>query len=387
MGWVQDTYVGRLADKSERMQAPSGGVTTAVLLALLQRGEIDAAIVAKPVKTRPWYQMTVAETPEEILASRGSVYHVVDFAETLREVIQGPERRYAVVGLPCAVKAIRLAQRRIPKLKRRLSYVLGLTCGGHRSRCFTDLLVGLTGSDNGFLRFRSKQYARQANDFAFTVETGNSKKQIRFLGLFGFLWLNGVGELKSCLFCDDIFAELADGNFMDAWLPEYMHDPSGMNLVISRSPKLSSVLENLFALGICDGQHLPPAKVEDSQLGVIDKKRSDLPARIKVAACSGWTPEKRFGKPTANTPCATQPATAQLQRWEILRRYLAGKTVHLSNSRGLAARILAWQACLGIYGFLRRLGLPIYNWRAVFFVQRFHPRAMIRGLVLRVVRR
>lgn len=387
MGWVRDTYAGRLADNNERMLAASGGMTTAVLLTLMERGEINAAIVVHSLEKRPWYRTTIAESREDILASRGSVYHVIDFSETLREVIRGSERRYAVVALPCVVKAIRLAQNRIPRLRRRIPFLLGLTCGGCRSRCFTDLAVGLTGMNDGLLRYRSKRRASQANDFSFAVESDKKRTEIKFRGLYGFLWMNGVGELKSCLFCDDIFAELADLNLMDAWLPEYMDDSSGRNLVISRNRDLSNLIEDMFRSGICEGQHLMPSLVEASQLGVIEKKRTGLPGRCEMAIQAGWTPQTRYGEPDNFSVQRSEAGARRLQSWDIHRKLLAHDIVKLRNHSGPVARIRAWFICLNLFRQMRRLGMPIYNRRAIFFMEKIHPRAFLRNLVSRVMRR
>jgi coenzyme F420-reducing hydrogenase beta subunit len=379
IGWIHDTFVGRVTAMKQRMHAPSGGMTTAVLVSLLQRGDIDVAIVVRPEPGRPWFRSMIATTSDQILASRGSAYHMVDLGETLRAVIHGPERKYAVVALPCAVKAIRLAQQRIPKLKRRISFILGLTCGSYRSLNFTDLLVGLMGGADGILRFRSKHGACQANDF--TAELGDGKRRIGFRkGLFGFLWMNGIGELKSCLFCDDIFAELADGTFMDAWLPEFIDDPSGMNLIVSRNTILSAVVEELLGNGIGEGKHISSAQIEESQLGVIEKKRPGLPFRCEVAARSTWVPQKRFKMRTSDN-LALEKAVAQLNLWETLRRILTHDTAFLRTPRGFVTQFIAWLTCVRLYVKLRPKGSTIYNSRSVFFMQNIRPRAKLRSLI------
>jgi coenzyme F420 hydrogenase subunit beta len=381
IGWIHDTFVGRVTEMKQRMQAPSGGMTTAVLISLLQRGDIDAAIVVDPESNRPWFRSIIATSPDQILASRGSTYHTVDLSETLRAVINGPECKYAVVALPCAVKAIRLAQQRIPMLRRRISLVLGLTCGSCRSLNFTDLLVGLLGGGDGLLRFRSKHSACQANDFSF--EMGNRKKRIGFRkGLFGFLFMNHIGELKSCLFCDDIFAELADGTFMDAWLPEFINDPSGMNLIVSRNTNISTVVSELFENGISEGKHITSAQIEESQLGVIEKKRAELPFRCDVASRSTWVPKKRF-KMLCPDNLVSEKAVAQLRLWDKLRSILAHDIAFLRTPRGLIRQFTAWFICLRLYMRIRKEGVTVYNSRSVFMMQNIRPRAILRSLFQR----
>ena len=386
-GWAHATFAARVTDPEQRRQAPSGGMTTAVLIALLEQGEIDGAVVTLPRPIRPWFQSRVAETPEQILASRGSVYHVTDQTEALRRVIEGPDRRYAVVSLPCAVKAIRLAQRRIPRLAQRLPYVLGLACGGQRNRCFADLLTALAGSSQGVLRYRSKQGALRANDFGFQVESGVGGRRLRFKGLYGFLMMNGIAKLKSCLFCNDIFAELADAAFMDAWLPDFMDAPSGRNLVISRNPRITRLMEEFSENGLGEIQRVAMGQIEASQLGAIHKKRSGLAARCAAAGKRGWTTPKRPGRMTAAGAGLVAAAREQLQRWETLGRLLAAETSRLRALKGIRASVQAWLTCWRLNLCLRKdEGSEIYNGRAVYFLQGFRPRALLRSLVSSMVR-
>ena len=106
MGWVRDAFAGSVADESQRLQAASGGLATAVLCQMLKNKDIDAAIVLQPSPGRPGYHFRIAETEEQILASRGSVYHVVPLDQVISDVLAGPEQSYAVVALPCVAKAL-----------------------------------------------------------------------------------------------------------------------------------------------------------------------------------------------------------------------------------------------------------------------------------------
>ena len=213
----------------------------------------------------------------------------------MADVLAGPERSYAVVTLPCAAKAIRLAQERLPVLRRRIRYVLGLTCSGYRSLLLTDVVGALLGRSRGLLRYRSKTAARTALDFRVEIEGEETTRSLKLLGLFGYLWTNEVGRLKSCLYCDDIFAELADATFMDAWLPDYKRDRRGTSLVISRNERLSTVLAELFEKGVCDGGPIAPGRVAESQQGVVHRRRDGLAGLCRLAqeAC-GYAPNKRL---------------------------------------------------------------------------------------------
>jgi hypothetical protein len=195
------------------------------------------------------------------------------------------------------------------------------------------------------------------------------------------LFMNGIGELKSCLFCDDIFAELADGTFMDAWLPEFIDDPSGMNLIVSRNTNLSAVVDELLENGIGEGKHISSAQIEASQLGVIEKKRSGLPFRCVIAARSTWVPQKRLRIVAPSNLEELEKAVVQLHTWETLRCCLAQNVTFLRNFGGFAIQFLAWFTCVRLYVRLRRKANIIYSGRSVFFMQNFRPRAMLRSLI------
>ena len=301
------TFVGGVSQDSERLKAPSGGFATAMLCRLLEENKIDAAIVAAPTTERPWFERRIATTTEEILQSRGSVYHVLKNDDVLREVLNGPDRRYAIVALPCMAKAIRLAQETIPKLKQRIRYIFGLTCGGCNTLHVPDLLTVMLGNRQAELRYRSKQNSKTARDFSVALFDHPQRRAVRMLGAFGFLWINHVGQLTSCLYCNDVFAEYADATFMDAWLPEYIPDARGTSLAISRSAELTEMFEAMFRDGTLQGGTIEPERVRESQESLIEERQRHH--RIFSALAS------------ARAADASPPVNADDLQWG--KRYLA----------------------------------------------------------------
>ncbi|HEY4761848.1 MAG TPA: Coenzyme F420 hydrogenase/dehydrogenase, beta subunit C-terminal domain [Thermoguttaceae bacterium] len=362
MGWVRDSFVGAVADEARRLEAPSGGLTTAVLCHLLKLKQIDAAIVLQPLDERPWYRFAIVQSEAQVLDSRGSVYHVAPFDKVISDILAGPDRSYAVVALPCAAKAFRLAQKRLPALRRRIRYILGLTCSGYRSLLFADLMTALMGRSRGVLRYRSKRHARNGLDFRAELKTGHSVRSVKMLGLFGYLWTNEVGILRSCHFCDDVFAELADATFMDAWLPEYQADRRGTSLVISRSEDLSRVLTALFASGECEGGPIAAKRIEQSQIGVVHRRRDLMAARCQFAAETlPYVPKKRLA---ICPPCSPETdrllARRELAFFQAVRNQLPRLHQRIFQRPGWLARWYAWWLCWKIlliatrHGFLAK---------------------------------
>ena len=57
-------------------------------------------------------------------------------------------------------------------------------------------------------------------------------------------WGLGYFKPKACDWCDDIVGELADVSSGDAWLPGYVKDPGGNNIVIVRSPEIHEIISS-----------------------------------------------------------------------------------------------------------------------------------------------
>ncbi len=95
--------------------AQDGGVVTAILLAALEAGEIDGAVVARPDPRTPWRAVPfVARTSQDLLKAAGSFYNQTMALAALDLARAGlePDARVAVVGTPCEIQGIRALQAR-----------------------------------------------------------------------------------------------------------------------------------------------------------------------------------------------------------------------------------------------------------------------------------
>jgi coenzyme F420 hydrogenase subunit beta len=92
-----------------------GGVVSALLISLLEAGEIDGALVARESESEPWKgEAFLARTPEEVRECAGSFYNQT---LALAHVDFGgydlpPNPRVAVVGTPCEIEGIQAMQAR-----------------------------------------------------------------------------------------------------------------------------------------------------------------------------------------------------------------------------------------------------------------------------------
>ena len=95
--------------------AQDGGVVSALLVALLEAGDLDGVLLARESATEPWKgEAFLACTPAEVVECAGSFYNQTMALGhlDLKGHDLGPNPRIAVVGTPCEVEGIRALQAR-----------------------------------------------------------------------------------------------------------------------------------------------------------------------------------------------------------------------------------------------------------------------------------
>ncbi len=288
------TWVGHSTDEALRWRTSSGGLATLALLDLLERGEIDCALVVAPSGRveHPLFSAVLAEDGAMVLASAGSKYYPVEFSSALRSLASRGVKA-AVVGLPCHCRAIRSAAEAVPALREAVRFLFGLTCGHLATTTFTDVLLAASGvalREGDRLSYRRKSPGRPASDFAFAVERDGEvvgRELPMMETVYGAMWWGRAFVPRACDFCPDVFAECADATFMDAWLPNYVADPAGRSLVVSRSRATAELFERLAGEGKAHLEPVPSEALVRSQQGAVKFKRRWLLARAAFLSRRG----------------------------------------------------------------------------------------------------
>jgi coenzyme F420 hydrogenase subunit beta len=113
MGRVEESFTARVKSRIDGVQ--DGGFVSALLISLLEAGEIDGALLARESETERWKgEAFLARTPQEIRECAGSFYNQtlalghVDF----EDYDLPPNPKIAVVGTPCEIEGIKAMQAR-----------------------------------------------------------------------------------------------------------------------------------------------------------------------------------------------------------------------------------------------------------------------------------
>lgn len=304
VGWYQNLWAGYAIDKDFRSLGSSGGLTNWLATELLHCGYVDGVIHVKPNNTdKPGqilFEYGISRTINDIKQSAKSKYYPVEISKVM-ELIQRNPGTYVFIGLPCFVKAVRLLSQHNTLIRDSIKFYISLFCGHLKASTFAEYLAWQLNIEPKQLTdfdFRTKINDLPANKYAVTA-TGivNQECVVRqspSAKLMGTDWGEGFFKLKACDYCDDIVGETADVSFGDAWLPKYVDDSKGTNIVIARNSMISELLIDAFIRNVIKLESITVNDVHFSQDSNFRHRRDGLAYRL--AKCSPqniWFPTKR----------------------------------------------------------------------------------------------
>jgi coenzyme F420-reducing hydrogenase beta subunit len=287
IGRYAAAYVGHVTEAGFRAEGSSGGMVSWVAAELLRRGLVDGvAHVAAQQRTEGdgrLFAYRISRSEEELRQGAKSRYYPVELSDILREIEAVPGR-YAVVGIPCFIKAINLLRRENRVIAERVVFTLGLFCGHMKSARMVDSFawqLGAEPSSVAAIDYRLKQPDRPANWYTahLTLADGSTRRQ-DWWHLVDGDWGSGFLMNPACNFCDDVVAETADVSMGDAWLEPYSSDGRGTNVVVVRSPVIAWMID----AGIREGRlMLEPVDsdfVRRTQAAGLRQRREGLAYRL-----------------------------------------------------------------------------------------------------------
>lgn len=278
-GYHLQSWLGFCTNQHQRLQSASGGLATWVQQQLLRQDIVDAVISVGPCHgPEKHFEYTMKTEDKQLRHCSRSAYYPVHLAEVVTHILN-TSGRYAIIGLPCAVKALRLASRQMPRLQERVRVCLGLVCEMGRSRGYAEYLCALAGGAPHTLEqvsFRLKSSDRSVTDYGIALtwksEDGQSVSRTIQRSQF-YRDLGGRYFVPhACSFCDDTFCETADAVFMDAWLPQ-CNDYRGTSIALVRKPLIAGIIEGGIADSQLKAHRIPIDKAIQSQFSVVRKKR------------------------------------------------------------------------------------------------------------------
>lgn len=303
IGRLHIAFAGYVIEGNFREYGSSGGFGTWLLEELLRRDLVDAVVHVGETSGEPdaaLFKYRVSRSVDELRRCSKSHYYAVTLADIVSTVRHAPGR-YAFVGVPCFIKAIRLLAREDGQFGASVAVCIGLVCGHLKSRAYAEFLAWQMGIEPALLNsidFRVKIEGRTANRYGVKAvgrAFGAHVERVRPMReLYGHDWGMGFFKPKACDYCDDVVAETADITIGDAWLPRYVADSGGTNLLIVRNTLFQSILRKAIEERRIKLDEISPDEIEQSQGAGYSHRREGLAYRLWLADRHGqWRPVKR----------------------------------------------------------------------------------------------
>jgi coenzyme F420-reducing hydrogenase beta subunit len=323
IGRFETAYVGHVAEAEFRDNGSSGGMVTWVASELLRTGRVDAVAHVAPADPKAdgrFFHYRLSRSSDELRQGAKSRYYPIELSHVLRQIREVPGR-YAVVGVPCFIKAVHLLRRSDPVIAERVTHTLGLFCGHMKSARMVESFAWQLGQELEQVRgvdYRIKDAGRPANWYRahLALADGSAAAQ-DWWHLVDGDWGAGFFQASACNFCDDVVAETADIAFGDAWVEPYSSDGRGTNVVIVRSPELALMVDEAIAGGRLELTAVDAAFIEQTQAAGFRHRREGLAYRLTWWR-RGIRPRKRVAPRSAGLPWRRRLVyrmRAHISRW------------------------------------------------------------------------
>lgn len=302
IGYYTGLYAGHVSEGDYRKNASSGGMGTWILKELREKDLVDYVIHVKPNLNDDHilFNYDISEDLEQIIGGAKTKYYPVELSQVLKTVKNNPGR-YAVIGIPSFIYAIRLLTKLDPVFNERIKYTVGLICGHQKSSKFAESMayqVGFEPENLKHIDFRYKLTDKPASNYAVKVQgikNGKLETVIKPAAeLYGQNWGWGFFKPIASDFTDDVFNETADIVLGDAWLPEYVDDSKGNNVVIIRNTEILNLVDQGIKEGKLKMDLVSSKTIFNSQASHYRHTHDELAYRLYLKEKHNeWHPKKR----------------------------------------------------------------------------------------------
>lgn len=303
LGYYSSLYAGYVQEGNYRENASSGGMGTWIFKELFEKNLIDGVIHVKMntnENSPAMFQYDISKSIEEIKDGAKTKYYPVELSKMLKIVKEVPGR-YAVVGIPSFIMAIRLLADKDEIIKERIKFTVGLICGHQKSSKFAEAIawqVGIKPGNLKYINFRKKLLDKPANNYGVEITGIIDDKEVTIVKptkeLLGQNWGQGFFKTLASDFTDDVMNETADITLGDAWLPEYTKDSKGNNVIVVRNPIIDELIKEGIQLGKLNLDIVDKETIFRSQAAHYRHTHDELSYRLyKKDKKNEWRPQKR----------------------------------------------------------------------------------------------
>jgi coenzyme F420 hydrogenase subunit beta len=325
-GPYQSIHTGHSTDAQVRYAGSSGGVLSGLLIHLFNTGAIDRVVHVAMDPDAPLLTHVVRSIGrDDVVRAAGSRYApVAPLAAIAAELDAGG--RFAFVGKPCDVSALRQWARHDPRIDAQVVVMLSFFCAGTPSQAGTDRIIKRLGANTGKLasfRYRGDGWP----GYATAVEADGRTTRMSYAASWGEILSREVQY--RCKICPDAVGGVADIAAADAWYGDDSGYPTfeeadGRSLIMARSPRGAALLAAAEAAGAIATTPLDVGEIIKMQPHQARRKR--LVASRIAALTATFQPRPRTDGTGVETAAKLAPFAEQLRSFAgSVRRILADK--------------------------------------------------------------
>lgn len=289
IGYYRDLFCGYSTDF--RLVGSSGGIATWTLTHILSSKLVDAVfcVSINNQDSDSYFSYSICTTTEQVENSAKTRYYPAKIDHVINHALN-TDSKFAFIGLPCSIKALRLAQEKFPILKQRIILLIGIFCGGMKTKHYLDYLAAASGCDKSGIQqpdFRVKNLNSTADDYSFSCKDKTGTIHAIPMKSLGDMWGTGIFKPGACDFCDDISSEFSDISLGDAWIPPYRNIGAGTNIIITRSKLANSIIQSGFRQNKLALEEISAERINESQRGNINHRIYGLAYRLYISKILG----------------------------------------------------------------------------------------------------
>jgi coenzyme F420 hydrogenase subunit beta len=282
---------GYATDAETRKQGSSGGVISALLIHLLESGKVDfVAQIATSQQNPLTNELQISRTRADVLRAAGSRYAPSAPLRTLRDLL-ATGQKFAFVGKPCDVAALRRYSELNQDIKSQIPYMLSFMCAGIPSMQGTYEVLDKLGADRTKLssfRYRGDGWPGMAR----AIQTNGQTFEMDYNTSWGTI-LNRHLQFR-CKICPDGTGEFADVVCADAWYgkdgyPDFT-ERDGRSLLLSRTDTGETLIAQALANHTIQIDDLKIDEIAKMQPYQVDRKRMALGRIIATRLALGQAP-------------------------------------------------------------------------------------------------
>jgi coenzyme F420 hydrogenase subunit beta len=295
-GPIRSVHRGWAADETVRFRSAAGGSMTALGVFLLESGKVDAILHVRASSERPMLtDAQISTTAAEVKSGAQSRYGpAAPLVHVHRLLDEG--RRFALLGKPCDVAAIRNLARVDSRVEAQIPYCLTIFCGGVPTPQTAQKIAahhGLSEAEIEVFRWRGHGWPGPTH---IGTRDGRSCDLT-----YDEAWFDPSRPWSydiqfRCKICPDAIGELADVSCPDGWVmrdgkPIHEEAP-GVNVLVARTERGERLVSEAAAAGAIE---LAPFAISEFEAMHGDHLPRKLGNRARIAALAiAGAPTPRF---------------------------------------------------------------------------------------------